>query len=292
VAQPTRYVVITPVRNEEVYLPRTIDSVVSQTLKPAKWIVVNDGSSDGTTSIADAAAARYNWIQVVHRADRGFREPGTGVVETFYDGLSHLDNEPWDFLVKLDADLVFAADFFERCIGHFKSNPRLGVGGGLIYRRGADRWIVDSASDPAFHVRGATKIYRRECWEQIGGLIKMPGWDAVDELKANMLGWKTYTFEDLEIRQLKDTGSADGNWRNSVKNGLANYVAGYHPVFMAAKCAKRLFARPYGIGAVGLAWGFINGYLNGTTRIRDSQLIRYVREQQLRRLTFRSSIWN
>lgn len=290
--QPSRYIVVTPVRNEQANFSTTIESLVAQTIRPLEWLIVNDGSNDHTGSVANAAAAQHSWIRVVHRSDRGFRQPGTGVIEAFYDGLAAIQNSNWEYLVKLDGDLAFAPNYFERCFERFRQHARLGIAGGLICRQHGDTFVADSAGDPEFHVRGATKIYRRECWEQIGGLIKMPGWDTVDELKANMLGWKTCTFQDLEIRQLKDTGSADGSWRNSVKNGLANYVAGYHPVFMAVKCAKRLFARPYGIGAGGLAWGFINGYLNGRARIRDSELIRYVREQQLRRLTLRSSIWN
>ena len=151
----------------------------------------------------------------------------------------------------------------------------------------------DSPGDPSFHVRGATKIYRRAAWEAIGGLLPSPGWDTLDELKANMLGWKSYSFKELPVCQLKPTGSADGAWRNWFKNGRANYVTGYHPAFMMAKCVKRAFAPPFLVGAAGLACGYFNGYLDKQVgRVNDAALIRYIRNQQIRKLTLRSSIWD
>lgn len=286
------YVVITPVRNERANVPRTIASFEAQTLLPARWVIVDDGSTDGTSELVDAAAARHPWITAVHRADRGFRQPGTGVVEAFNEGLARVAGEPFEYMVKFDADLDFAPDYFERCFEKFAENPRLGIGGGAICRREAEGLVVESHADPAFHVRGATKIYRRACWDQLGGLVKAPGWDTIDELKASMLGWETTTFQDLKIHQLKDTGSADGNWRNWVKNGLANYNSGYHPLFMAAKCGRRLFRRPYGLGGCALAWGFVKGCLSGSPRPLEPELIRYVQRQQLNRLLGKDSLWS
>ncbi len=288
---PIKYVVITPVRNEENNFPLTIKSFVNQTIRPALWIIVDDGSKDRTAAITDEAAAKYDWIQVIHRADRGFRQPGTGVVAAFNDGLALVGERPWDYLVKFDGDLSFDPDYFEQCFAKFDAEPTLGIGGGLICSAISNGTVGESLGDPLFHVRGATKIYRHACWQQIGGLFKAPGWDTLDELKANMLGWTTRTFRDLKVHQLKETGSADGKWRNWVKNGLANYITGYHPVFMAAKCVKRILGRPYFIGATGLAWGFIKGYLTRTPQVPDPALIKYVRSQQLRKLTGRPCIW-
>lgn len=288
---PTSYVIITPVRNEQDHLPRTIGSVVAQTVEPRVWMIVNDGSTDATAQVIDRAAGNHGWIHTFHRQDRGFRQPGTGVIAAFYDGFRRLDNLQWDFLIKLDADLSFERDYFERCFRHFVDQPRLGIAGGTIYRQTDRGWVVDSPEDPPFHVRGATKIYRRACWDQIGGLIQAPGWDTVDELKANMSGWRTCTFPELMLHQHKETGSADGTWRNWVKNGLANYVAGYHPLFMLAKCLRRLARRPFVMGAAGLWWGFCQGYIRNVRRVEDADLIRYVRHQQLNKLMFRPSLW-
>lgn len=286
-----RYVVITPARNEQENIPHTIRSMAEQKMRPARWVIVNDGSTDGTAAIIDAATRNHDWITAVHRADRGFRQQGGGVIETFYDGYACVQNEPWDFLLKFDADLSFEPDYFARCLKKFADDPTLGIGGGMISHEVNGQLVSESPGDPAFHVRGATKIYRRECWQAIGGLIKAPGWDTLDELKANMLGWTTRTFADIPLRHHRFTGSADGTWKNVVKFGLANYISGYHPAFMLTKCVKRLFQRPYLLGAAGLGWGFCKGYLQGVAQVDDRELIRYVRRQQLNKLLLRPSLW-
>ncbi|MGN6553472.1 MAG: glycosyltransferase family 2 protein [Verrucomicrobiota bacterium] len=287
-----QYAVITPVRNEGDHFAETIAAIVGQTVRPMMWVIVDDGSSDATGPLADGAARDHSWIRVVHRTDRGFRQQGTGVIAAFYDGFELCRKLPWDFLVKLDGDLSFEKNYFESCLARFSKDPKLGIGGGTICRREAGGLVTEVRGDPKFHVRGATKIYRRACWDQIGGLLKAPGWDTIDELKANMLGWVTQTFDDLKLHQHKDTGSADGAWRNWVKNGLANYITAYHPLFMMAKCSKRSFSRPYLLGAAGLACGFLSGYFRQVPRIEDSALKSYIRHQQWRKLTFRSSLWD
>jgi poly-beta-1,6-N-acetyl-D-glucosamine synthase len=171
------------------------------------------------------------------------------------------------------------------------SDPKLGIGGGMISHEVEGRLVCESPGDPAFHVRGATKIYRRACWEAIGGLMRSPGWDTIDELKANMLGWTTLTFRDIPLQHHRFTGTEDGAWKNYVKFGLANYITGYHPLFMLAKCLKRSFNKPVLLGAAGLFWGFCRGYLKREQQVADPELIRYVRRQQLNRLIFKPSLW-
>lgn len=284
-----KYVIITPARDEESNIQKTILAVASQSVRPAQWIIVNDGSRDGTAAIIDRAAKAYPWISAVHRSDRGFRQAGGGVIAAFYEGYLRLNIPDWDFIVKLDADLNFTPDYFGRCFDEFDKDPRLGIGGGGIYHDTPQGLKLEQ--NPAFHVRGATKIYRRECWEQLGGLLKAPGWDTIDEVKANMLGWSTRTFPELRISHSRYTGAAEGAWRDSVKNGFANYVTGYHPAFMFVKCLRRLAARPYFVGSIGLAWGFIKGYFKRAQQAEDSVFISYVRSQQMRRLLFQESIW-
>jgi glycosyltransferase involved in cell wall biosynthesis len=287
-----RYIVVTPARNEAENITYTIQSMAAQTWRPFLWIIVDDGSTDATATIIDAAAKEHPWVIALHRPDRGYRRQGGGVVETFYAGYERIQSEPWDFLVKFDADLSFSADFFERCIGEFAKNPKLGIGGGLICQEHNGRLECESPGDPTFHVRGATKIYRRACWEAIGGLLHAPGWDTVDELKANMLGWETCSFRDIPLRHHRFTGSADGTWKTYVKFGLANYITGYHPLFMALKCLKRMLEPPYLLGGLGLSWGFINGCFGGAPRVSDREFIRYVRQQQMNRLFGRPSLWD
>jgi glycosyltransferase involved in cell wall biosynthesis len=286
-----RYIVITPARNEEENIGHTIRSMVAQTIRPAAWVIVNDGSTDRTPALIDAASREHDWIIAVHRTDRGFRKQGGGVVETFNDGFARISSRPWDFLVKFDADLSFEPDYFARCFEKFAQEPKLGIGGGTISHPVNGVLVSESPGDPAFHVRGATKIYRRECWDVLGGLIQAPGWDTIDELKANMLGWTTRSFPDIPIQHHRYTGTVDGTWKNSVKFGLANYITGYDPFFMAVKCAKRTLQKPVLIGAAGLWWGFCKGYFTRVAQVPDPALIRYVRRQQRNKLLLKSSLW-
>lgn len=286
----TKYVVITPVRDEEAHIPHTIECMLRQTIVPAEWVIVNDGSSDNTRRIVDEYAKRYSWIRGVHRENRGFRKSGGGVVEAFNDGYKQLDTKTWDYIVKLDGDLSFDPDYFERCFRNFTDDPRLGVGGGVIC------YVVDGKKEfeqsPVFHVRGATKIYRRACWEGIGGFWPALGWDTIDEVKANSLGWSTRSFPDLHLLHHRETGAADGLWKSLVKYGRGDYVSGYHPVFMLGKCIRRLGQKPPVLGSLALMYGFISGYLKGIPQVNDPAMIAYLRRQQLSRLTGRKSIWH
>lgn len=287
------YLVVSPVRDEAPYIEQTIDSVIRQTVLPSRWIIVDDGSTDGTSDILDAHAARVDWMQVIHRRDRGFRAAGGGVVEAFYAGYAALEDAEWDFIVKLDGDLSFAPDYFQQCLREFEVDETLGIGGGTVYGWDDGELKVDSVGDPPFHVRGATKIYRRECWEMISPLVRAPGWDTIDEVKANLRGWRTRTFSDLKVVQHKPTGSAAGNWRNWFKNGRANYITGYHPLFMLAKGVKRTFLnRPFFVESAALMAGFFSGYLTGIPQAPEQEAIRYLRQQQLRRLLLRTSIYH
>ena len=286
-----RYIILSPVRNEAQYLPGTIASVASQTIRPLLWIIVNDGSTDDTSRIADDAARSYDWIRVVHRPDRGFRKAGGGVVDAFYAGYQLAESEKWDYLVKLDGDLSFHPDFFQRCFRHFDEDPRLGIAGGTLYISVNDILEVEAKRDPKFHVRGATKIYRRQCWEEIGGLLRAPGWDTMDEVKANMLKWVTLTLFDVTAIHHRPTGAAYGTWNDRVKNGLACYITGYHPLFMLLKCLTRMAERPYIIGGSGLLFGFLKGYVKRVRQINDKALIKYFQRQQLNRLLFQKSLW-
>lgn len=285
----TRYVIVTPTRDDERHIERTIESVLGQSVLPAEWLIVDDGSTDRTGAIIDRYADQVPWIRVVHRANRGFRKAGGGVIEAFYDGYSCLATEDWEFIVKLDGDLAFSPDYFERCFAHFHTEPRLGIGGGEIYHELNGQLKLEA--NPTFHVRGATKIYRKACWEAIGGLWMAPGWDTIDEVKANMLGWTTHSFPDLRLIHHRLTGSADGLLRDRVKLGMACYVSGYHPLFVAAKCLSRLARKPYVVGAAAIAFGFLKGYLTRKPQVRDAQLVRYLRNQQLRRLCGLETIW-
>jgi biofilm PGA synthesis N-glycosyltransferase PgaC len=284
-----KYVIVSPVRDEEEYVQRTIDCVLSQTIRPAEWVIVDDGSGDGTARIIDQYAEKYSWIRIIHRVDRGERIPGTGVMEAFYDGYNRLQCQDWEFIVKLDGDVGLDPDYFQRCFEHLCNDPALGMCGGTMYCPRDGQLSIES--NPQFHVRGPIKLYRRACWNAIGGLLKTTGWDSLDEFQANRLGWRTKSFSEIKVIHYRPTGAVQGAWRDGIKMGRASYIAGYHPVFMAAKCIKRLVQTPFIVVAIAHAYGFLSGYLQRIPQVQDRELIRYVRKQQIRRLCFLDSIW-
>jgi len=285
----TQYVIISPVRDEEEHIQATIESVSSQTVRPTEWVIVNDGSTDRTGAIIDHSAAQLPYIRAIHRPDRGFRKSGGGVVDAFNEGYRSLRCNDWDFIVKLDGDLRFSSDYFQKCFEYFRKQPDLGIGGGEIYHD--LRHELKLEGNPRFHVRGATKIYRRACWDAIGGLWAGPGWDTIDEVKANMLGWKTRSFADLPLIHLRPTGAADGHLRDLMKHGLACYTCGYHPLFIFASCMYRVFRKPYLLGSFAIAWGFFKAYVTQKPRPHDERFTRYLRAQQMRRLCGLQTIW-
>jgi glycosyltransferase involved in cell wall biosynthesis len=284
-----KYVIVTPVRDEEKYIGSTIESMINQTILPTEWVIVNDGSTDRTGEITDGYAAQHPWIHVVHRRNRGFRKSGGGVMEAFYDGFATLRRKDWDFIVKLDGDLSFAPEYFEKCFDYFRRNPDLGIGGGEIHHNIDGHMKVEE--NPRFHVRGATKIYRKECWDAIGGLWPAPGWDTIDEVKANMVGWKTYAFKDLSLFHHRLTGSEEGLFRDRVKHGVACYISGYHPLFVAVSCIRRLPKNPRVIGSIGMMYGYLKSHFTRPPRLEDRSYFTYIRGQQLRRLCGMQTIW-
>ena len=215
-------------------------------------------------------------------------------MEAFHDGQARLHGIAWDFIAKLDGDLSFEPDYFERCLGEMLGDRQIGIAGGTccVVRDGVLE--PEFAGEPGFHVRGPSKIYRRECFERIGGLVAATGWDTIDLVKANMLGWTTRTFAHIHLEHRRPTGGAYGSWANWSKNGLANYITGYHPAFMLCKCLKRALGRPSMDRlkeVLGLAHGYLRGYCQRYPRVGDRAMIRYVRAQQWRALTLRRSLW-
>jgi poly-beta-1,6-N-acetyl-D-glucosamine synthase len=289
--ETVKYVIVSPVRDESSNIKSTINSVKSQTILPVQWVIVDDGSTDGSAQILDEEAALTTWITVVHRPDRGRRSAGGGVVEAFYAGFERINCQDWEFIVKLDGDLSFSPEYFSECFRYFHEDDKLGMGGGVVCALNGGELKPEFIGDPPFHVRGATKIYRRTCWQQIAPLVQAPGWDTIDEVKANYHGWKTRTFNELKLQQHKPTGGVDGSWRNAFKNGRANYITGYHPVFMLLKCIKRIWRKPYLAQSFALALGYCTGWLYGIPKGVDEEVIGYLRRQQLLHISLQSSIY-
>ena len=273
-----RCVVITPARDEADHIRSTLESMVGQELRPVRWVIVNDGSSDDTAEIVQEYCDTHPWIRRVDRPDRGRRVNGSGVMEAVFAGLDALDVEDWDYLVKLDADLSFGPGYLSGCIQRFEDDSRLGIGGGIVLSELDGRLVGER--HPEFHVRGATKIYRRACWDAIGGLHPVKGWDSLDELKATMSGWQTSSFPELSVVQHRYTGAASGQMSNWRKNGEACWIIGYHPAFLAARALTRGLRRPYLTASLGLVWGYGAAARRHVPPVDDPELVRYIRDQQ------------
>ena len=260
-------------------------------MRPLKWVIVDDGSCDRTLTIAREAARREPWIEVVSRKDRGFRQSGIGVVESFYDGFSRVKDLPWAFVVKMDGDIRLSPKYFEEMISHLERDTELGICSGDIYFEENGVLALDSPGDPEFHVRGAAKIYKRKCWEKIGGIARVTGFDCIDNVQARRLGWKTRRFPEPKVIHLRRTGDANGVWRNSLKDGIGANAIGYHPLFLLVKCLRRILMGGSLLVALGQLCGFFRGYFANIKRIEDPELVRYLRRQQLNRLLGRETIW-
>lgn len=277
-----KYVVITPVRDEEAYIGKTLSSVVAQTVKPRRWIIVDDGSADRTAEIVGKYAAEHSWITMIQREDRGFRQRGPGVVDAFYAGLEQVAPTAYEVVVKLDGDLSFAPDYFEDLLGEFEANPRLGIASGQPYTPGGGEWVTQQAHYPRTH--GPTKAYRRQCFEAIGGLRRSLGWDGVDDWHARMLGWEARSFAHLIVLHHRDYGSAYGRLQGFIEQGQGAYFMGYHPLYLFARAGRRMFMRPYFAGGLGMIWGYTVSWLAGREQV-EPELARFVRREQLHLLS-------
>ncbi|MCB0456700.1 MAG: glycosyltransferase family A protein [Flavobacteriaceae bacterium] len=198
------YIVI-PAHNEEAYIGNTLQSLVSQSLLPKKVVVVNDSSSDITQQIVDSFSEKYPFVSSLKISSEENHQPGSKVINAFYRGLELLD-EDYDILCKFDADLIFPDKYLEKISERFHENPKCGMAGGFCTIEKNGTWMLENLTGKD-HIRGALKAYRKECFQQIGGLKKSMGWDTVDELLAQYHGWEIITDESLQVKHLKPTGA-------------------------------------------------------------------------------------
>ena len=279
-----RVVVVSPVRNEEDLLPGAIASMASQTLQPALWVIVDDGSSDRTAEIAERAAATYDWIRVIRRSDRGARKLGGGVIDAFYAGLETVDIE-FDFIGKMDADLTFSSDYLRRIVERFAIDPALGAASGKVFRPEKDHEVEEFMIDEM--VAGQWKLYRRECFEAIGGLVREVMWDGIDFHRARQVGYVTRSFAEptLRIRHHRLMGSSDrGILRGRRRWGKGQWFMGTHPLYMIASAALRATEKPYVVGGFMMLVGYFGAMLRGDRRYGDQSFRRELRAWQMRRL--------
>jgi len=282
-----RYIAITPARDEEEFLPAMIASMVSQTVLPARWILIDDGSKDRTAEIVDEAARRYPWIEPKHLQPERARLPGgESVIMRF------LPREVWqdaDFIVRFDSDMKFERDYIERLLAEFERDPKLGIASGTLIEPFNGEWKLSVL--PSYHTRGPSKVYSRRCFEAIGGLEPGVGWDSIDEAKAMMHGFRTQSFRDIVAYHCRLNGSALGMLRSRFSQGRTCYYIGYSPIFASARAFGFFHHRPYLVGTALFLAGFWSGYAYRLPQVADRALIKWIRRQQMRRLTFRQSVW-
>ena len=278
-----RYVIISPVRDEARFVHRTLASIAAQTVRPALWVIVDDGSTDGTREIVERFAREHEWVQVTGVSADARRQTGSRVVRNFQVGYEWLRGRAFDFVIKLDCDLDIPPDYFERLLARFGEDPQLGIASGVYLENRGGQWTPIEM--PPYHTAGAMKMVRAQCYEDIGGFVASPGWDAVDEIKAHVKGWTTRHYTDLRVLHLKDEGSGIGFRRMNQMSGEIHYLTGGGPLFFAAKFLHRAaFGRPRVLGALAMLQAYGRCVVSRRPKLVSAEEARYYRRMLNRRM--------
>jgi poly-beta-1,6-N-acetyl-D-glucosamine synthase len=278
-----RYLLISPCRDEAQYLRRTLDSVAAQSVPPALWVIVDDGSTDETPTILQEYASLLPYLQVVWRTDRRQRQVGPGVIEAFYAGLEKVDLDDFDYLCKLDMDLELPARYFELLMRRMESDPRVGTTSGKPwFVHPQHSTLVPEVCGDEMSV-GMTKFYRVACFKEIGGFVRQVMWDGIDCHRARMLGWiaESVDLEPVRFVHLRPQGASHkGIWTGRLRAGFGQYFMGTSPPYYLAVALYRLPTHPVLIGSVALLWGYITSWLRGLPRYDDLEFRRFLRSYQ------------
>jgi poly-beta-1,6-N-acetyl-D-glucosamine synthase len=275
---PPRYVVIMPARDEGEYIAAALESLIRQVWPPSVILVVDDGSTDSTADVVGRYARDYPFVKLLTRPNRGTRQPGPGVVDAFYDGLKSLDSESYEYLAKLDADCEYPPDYFQRILGQFQRHPKLGIAGGVACIR--TRTGLRQDKRPLHHVRGATKVYRKACFVDIGGIERVLGWDILDDFTARFKGWEAYTLESLSYISNRTVGGPIGLWRKWMHEGRIAYMQHHWLPYLLARSIRRFKNKPYIVGGMLIMIGYLAGWWERLPRIKNQALIEALRQEQ------------
>lgn len=282
--QASRYVIISPVKDEGRYVETTIRAVLRQTLLPCKWVLVDDGSKDNTREIIAAYARQTDWIVLVTRQQGTPREPGAGVIRAFNDGLKLIADRSYDYIVKLDCDADFAPDYFERLLDRFQQDCSLGIASGGLLERHAGMW--NPIAMPPYHAAGLSKMVRAECFRDIGGFLASAGWDTCDQIKAQFAGWKTGHFPDIQCFHLKPEGSGIGLLRTYLMHGRIYYLTGGGQFFFALKLLYYAFVRkPFFLASAMMLWGYSKSYSAHEEKLVSTAEAQFYRDLLNHRIT-------
>ena len=273
------YALITPAKNEEANLSRLADAIASQTVLPEVWLIVDDGSTDGTLAVVQELRQRFSWVSLLELPEGHRVMRGGPIVRAFQAGLETLERVP-DVVVKLDADISFDVDYFERLLKAFERDPTLGIASGSAFEWEDGAWQQRHQTGES--AWGAARGYRWACLEVVLPLPERIGWDGIDALKAALAGWKTQTLLDLPFRHHRPEGERDGRWQAwHALGGCAHYM-GYRPSYQIVRALHHLRRDP---AAVGLLTGYVAAMIVGAPRVDDPEVRRHLRDKQrLRRL--------
>jgi biofilm PGA synthesis N-glycosyltransferase PgaC len=279
------YVLITPAHNEEAFIEKTLASMVAQTRLPERWVIVDDGSTDRTAQIVEGYASRHQWIELFRRpvrSDRSF----AGKVHAFNAGLERVRSLEFDVIGNLDADLSFDPEYLGFLIGKFAEDLRLGVAGTPFTEDDGYDTARDSFEGEN-HVAGGCQLFRRQCFEEVGGYIPNRGggidWIAVTT--ARMKGWKTRSFPEKRFHHYRSLGTAGrSSMAASFSYGEKDYYLGGSPVWQLFRVAYRMTRRPVLIDGVALLSGYFWAALRGIERPVSSELMQFHRQEQMKKL--------
>ena len=278
-----RYCLITPCRDEATFARRTIDSVARQTVPPALWVIVDDGSRDETAAIVEEYASRLPYVRLIRRTDRGVRKLGGGVIQAFDEGYAGIDPEAFDYICKFDLDLEIPPGYFEGLMRRMEAEPRLGTSSGKPWfvHPGTGTLVPEICGDEMSV--GMTKFYRVACFREIGGFVQQVMWDGIDCHRARMLGWLAESVDDEALRflHLRPQGSSHKSiWTGRVRAGFGQYFMGTAPIYYLASAAYRAFQHPVLIGSIAMLWGYAVSAVKRVPRYGDAEFRRFVRTFQ------------
>jgi biofilm PGA synthesis N-glycosyltransferase PgaC len=280
---PLTYALVTPARNEEDNLRRLARCIREQTVRPARWIVVDNGSTDGTADFARELADSLPYVSLTSTAGEAAPMRGAAVVRAFAVGLGAVQGTP-DIVVKLDADVSFEADHFERLLERFAADPTLGIAGSLCYEQEKGRWVPRYTTRS--HVRGAVRAYRQACLKDVLPLEERMGWDGIDEIRAAVRGWRTATFHDIPFHHHRALGGREPATAKWVRQGEMAHYMGYRPVYLTLRSLYRALREP---SALAMVWGYARAAARRGPQYPDVEVRAWLRrEQSLRRLRRRA----
>ncbi|MCP9485250.1 MAG: glycosyltransferase family 2 protein [Gaiellaceae bacterium MAG52_C11] len=277
------YAAITPVRNEADNLPRLAASMVAQSARPLTWLVVDNGSTDETPAFAAELEAANDWIRVLRVPGEAAAVRGAPIVRAFNAGLEAIGGELPDIVVKLDADVSFEPDHFERLLAAFAEDPSLGLAGSMCWEEQRGKWRPQFTTRS--HVRGAVRCYRRACLEDVLPLEEGMGWDGIDELKAAVRGWRTATISDVPFLHHRSLGERERRLSKWTRQGEMAHYMGYRPSYLVLRALFRARRDP---AAVAMVWGYAGSALARRPQYSDPVVREHLRlEQSLSRLRVR-----